>query len=183
MAVLSVPRPLQDRLGDAATDSLVGMLQQIEADRENHRAAQKEHLFDVLEERFLRHVVESEERVRKELRAEMQAGFTRQQEQISALATEVGELRGEIGGVRAEIGGVRAEIGGVRAEIGSVRADFERQVGELRGEIGSVRAELHKEMAAVRSEITIQTRWILAVLGAAAILFPIIQRVMETLLP
>ena len=183
MAVLSVPRPLQDRLGDAATDSLVGMLQQIEADRENHRAAQKEHLFDVLEERFLRHVVESEERVRKELRAEMQAGFTRQQEQISALATEVGELRGEIGGVRAEIGSVRAEIGSVRAEIGSVRADFERQVGELRGEIGSVRAELHKEMAAVRSEITIQTRWILAVLGAAAILFPIIQRVMETLLP
>lgn len=162
MAVLSVPRPLQDRLGDAATDSLVGMLQQIEADQENHRAAQKEHLFDVLEERFLRHVVESEERVRKELRAEMQAGFTRQQEQISALATEVGELR---------------------REIGSVRADFERQVGELRGEIGSVRAELHKEMAAVRSEITIQTRWILAVLGAAAILFPIIQRVMETLLP
>lgn len=162
MAVLSVPRPLQDRLGDAATDSLVGMLQQIEADQENHRAAQKEHLFDVLEERFLRHVVESEERVRKELRAEMQAGFTRQQEQISALATEVGELRREIGGVRT---------------------DFERQVGELRGEIGSVRAELHKEMAAVRSEITIQTRWILAVLGAAAILFPIIQRVMETLLP
>lgn len=162
MAVLSVPRPLQDRLGDAATDSLVGMLQQIEADQENHRAAQKERLFDVLEERFLRHVVESEERVRKELRAEMQAGFTRQQEQISALAAEVGELR---------------------KEIGSVHADFERQVGELRGEIGSVRAELHKEMAAVRSEITIQTRWILAVLGAAAILFPIIQRVMETLLP
>lgn len=144
MAVLSVPRPLQDRLGDAATDSLVGMLQQIEADQENHRAAQKEHLLDVLEERFLRHVVESEDRVRKELRAEMQAGFTRQQEQISALATEVGELRREI---------------------------------------GSVRAELHKEMAAVRSEITVQTRWILAVLGAAAILFPIIQRVMETLLP
>ena len=71
----------------------------------------------------------------------------------------------------------------MRAEIGSVRADFERQFGELRAEIGSVRAELHKEMAAVRSEITIQTRWILAVLGAAAILFPIIQRVMETLLP
>ena len=183
MAVLSVPRPLQDRLGDAATDSLVGMLQQIEADQENHRAAQKEHLLDVLEERFLRHVVESEDRVRKELRAEMQAGFTRQQEQISALAAEFGELRGEIGGVRAEIGGVRAEIGGVRAEIGGVRADFERQFGELRGEIGGVRAELHKEMAAVRSEITIQTRWILAVLGAAAILFPIIQRVMETLLP
>ena len=162
MAVLSVPRPLQDRLGDAATDSLVGMLQQIEADQENHRAAQKDHLFDVLEERFLRHVVESEDRVRKELRAEMQAGFARQQEQISALATEVGSVRADF----------EREIGSVRAEIGSVRA-----------EIGSVRAELHKEMAAVRSEITIQTRWILAVLGAAAILFPIIQRVMETLLP
>ena len=180
MAVLSVPRPLQDRLGDAATDSLVGMLQQIEADQENHRAAQKDHLFDVLEERFLRHVVESEDRVRKELRAEMQAGFARQQEQISALATEFGELRAEIGGVRADF---ERQFGELRGEIGGVRADFERQFGELRGEIGSVRAELHKEMAAVRSEITIQTRWILAVLGAAAILFPIIQRVMETLLP
>ena len=180
MSVLSVPRPLQDRLGDAATDSLVGMLQQIEADQENHRAAQKDHLFDVLEERFLRHVVESEDRVRKELRAEMQAGFARQQEQISALATEFGELRAEIGGVRADF---ERQFGELRAEIGGVRADFERQFGELRAEIGSVRAELHKEMAAVRSEITIQTRWILAVLGAAAILFPIIQRVMETLLP
>ena len=151
MAVLSVPRPLQDRLGDAATESLVGMLQQFEADQEQQRAAQKEHLFDVLEERFLRHVVESEDRLRKELRAEMQAGFALQQEQISRLGTELGTVRAEIGNLRVEI----------RKET----------------------ADIRKETADIRKEITVQTRWILVVFGAAAVLFPIIQRVMATLLP
>ena len=151
MAVLSVPRPLQDRLGDAATESLVGMLQQFEADQEQQRTAQKEHLFDVLEERFLRHVVESEDRLRKELRAELQAGFALQQEQISRLGTELGTVRAEIGNLRVEI----------RKET----------------------ADIRKETADIRKEITVQTRWILVVFGAAAVLFPIIQRVMATLLP
>ena len=64
---------------------------------------------------------------------------------------------------------VQKQFGEVRAEIGSVRA-------ELGAEIGSVRADLSKE-------ITVQTRWILTVLVAAAVLIPIIQRVMEALLP
>ena len=72
--------------------------------------------------------------------------------------------------------GLQKQIGDVRAEIGSVRT-------ELHKEIGSVRTELGKEIAEVRKEITVQTRWILAVLVAAAVLVPIIQRVMEALLP
>ena len=62
MAVLSVPRPLQERLGEAATESLVEMLRQIESDQEERREVQKEQLLQVLEERFLRHVAESEQR-------------------------------------------------------------------------------------------------------------------------
>ena len=54
MAVLSVPRPLQDRLGDAASASLVEMLRQLEEDQEERREVQKEHLFQLPEERFLR---------------------------------------------------------------------------------------------------------------------------------
>ena len=60
MAVLSVPRPLQERLGEATTASLVEMLRQIESDQEERREVQKEQLLQVLEERFLRHVAESE---------------------------------------------------------------------------------------------------------------------------
>ena len=96
MAVLSVPRPLQEQL------------------------------LQVLEERFLRHVAESEKRT-------------------------------------------NAEITAVRVDLGK--------------EITAVRVDLGKEIADVRKEITIQTRWILAVLGGAAVLIPILQRVMTALIP
>ena len=126
MAVLSVPRPLQERLGDVATASLVEMLRQLEDDQEERREVQKEHLLQLLEERFLRHVAESEQRTRK-------------------------------------------EVASVRAELGK--------------EIVGVRAELGKEIAGVHKEITIQTRWIVAVMGAAAVLIPIMQRVMAAVIP
>ena len=141
MAVVAVPRALREKLGDDASDSLVDLLQQFEAE-------QSDHLIEMVEERFVRRVVESENRLRNELREEMHAGFM----------------------------GLQKQIGDVRAEIGSVRT-------ELHKEIGSVRTELSKEIAEVRKEITVQTRWILAVLVAAAVLVPIIQRVMEALLP
>jgi len=130
MAVVLVPRPLQDRLGNDATTSLLEMVRQIEDEQEERREVQKEHLFQVLEERFLRHVAEAEHRTRKEL---------------------------------------GREIADVRKELGR--------------EIADVRKDLGKEIADVRKEITTQTRWILAVMGAAAVLIPIMQRVMSTLMP
>ena len=141
MAVVAVPRALREKLGDDASGSLVDLLQQFEAE-------QTDHLIEMVEERFVRRVVESENRLRNELREEMHAGFM---------------------GLQKQIGDVRAEIGGVRAELGK--------------EIGSLRTELGKEIAEVRKEITVQTRWILAVLVVAVVLVPIIQRVMEALLP
>ena len=135
-----MPRPLQDRLGDAASASLVEMLRQLEEDQEERREVQKEHLFQLLEERFLRHVAESENRTRK-----------------------------EIGDVRDEIATVRVELG---KEFAAVRADLGKEISDLRKDLGDV-----------RKEITVQTRWILVVMGAATVLFPIMQRVMATLLP
>ena len=133
MAVLSVPRPLQERLGEAATESLVQMLRQIESDQEERREVQKEQLLQVLEERFLRHVAESEKRT------------------------------------HAEIAAVRVDLG---KEIAAVRVDLGKEITDVR-----------KEIADVRKEITTQTRWILAVLGGAAVLIPILQRVMAALIP
>ena len=49
MAVISVPRELRDKLGDAATDSLVDLLHQFGGE-------QREDLIAVVEERFARHV-------------------------------------------------------------------------------------------------------------------------------
>ena len=166
-------------------------------------AEQTDHLIEMVEERFVRRVVESENRLRNELREEMHAGFMGLQKQIGDVRAEIGSVRAElgkeIGSVRSElneeIGSLRTElgkeIGSLRTElgkeIGSVRTELGKEIGsvrtELGKEIGSVRTELGKEIAEVRKEITVQTRWILAVLVAAAVLVPIIQRVMEALLP
>ena len=151
MAIVTVPRPLQEQLGEAATDSLVGMFEQLEAAWDQQQETHKERLFEFLEERFLRHVAKSESRLRGEiaesasqLRAEMQAGFNRQQEQLTRQ---------------------------------------QEQIAGLGKEIGLVRSDLSKQIAGVHKQIAVQTRWILTVLGGAAVLFPIIQRIMAALLP
>ena len=159
MAVLSVPRPLQERLGEAATESLVEMLRQVESDQEDRREVQKEQLLHVLEERFLRHVAESEKRTNAEIAAVR-----------VDLGNEITAVKGELG---KEIAAVRIDLGN---EITAVRVDLGK-------EITAVRVDLGKEVADVRKEITIQTRWILAVLGGAAVLIPILQRVMAALIP
>ena len=140
MAIVTVPRPLQEQLGEAATESLVGMFEQLEASRKQQQETHKEYLFELLEERFLRHVAESESRLRGEiaesenrLRKEMQGGFNRHQDQLA------------------------------------------RQQEQI--------ADLGKQIADVHKQIALQTRWILAAVGGAAVLFPIIQRVMQVLLP
>lgn len=107
MAVVAVPRPLQERLGDAASASLVDMLRELEGDQEERRDVQKAHLLQILEERFLRHVAESEQRIRKDLGA------------------EIAELRKEIGSVRTELG----------KEIGSLRTEFGKEIADVRKEI------------------------------------------------
>ena len=217
MAVVSVPRPLQERLGDDAAASLVEMLRQLEDEQEERREVQKEHLFQLLEERFLRHVVESDQRTRNDLGREVsdvgtEVGAVRVDlgKQIAGVGTEVGAVRVDLGkeiaDVRTEIGAVRVdlgkEIGAVRVdlgkEIGAVRVDLGKEIGAVRvglgkeiaavrvglgKEIAAVRVGLGKEIADVRKEITTQTRWILVVMGGAAVLIPIMQRIMATLIP
>ena len=67
----------------------------------------------------------------------------------------------------------------MRKELGNEISDVRKEISEVRKEISEVR----KEISEVRKEITTQTRWILAVMGAAAVLIPIMQRVMATLIP
>ena len=109
MAVVSVPRPLRDQLGDAAADSLVDMLRHFEDDQEQRRAIQKEHLLEVLDERFLRHLAETEERLHE----------------------EIGTLRAEVGN---QIGTLRAEVG---KEIGTLRTDLGNQIADVRKELNT----------------------------------------------
>ena len=94
------------------------MSEELEAYREQHQETRKDHLCELLEERLLRHVAESESR----LRAEMQAACNRQQDQL---------------------------------------------------------ARQQEQIADMRKQSALRTRWIPASLGVAAVLFPVIQRLME----
>ena len=70
-----------------------------------------------------------------------------------------------------------------RKELGKEISEVGKEISDVRKEISGVRNELGKEISEVRKEITTQTRWILAVMGVAAVLIPIMQRVMATLIP
>ena len=63
-----------------------------------------------VEDRFLRHVAESEGR----LRSEMQAGFLDIQRQMGVLRTDVSK---ETTDIRKEIGEIRKDIGEIRKDI------------------------------------------------------------------
>lgn len=79
MAIISVPKPLRDKLGEEATDSLIELLRENEEDQKNH-------LFGFVEERFERRLLESEARLRKEIqgvRDEIHSGFLDVQKQFS----------------------------------------------------------------------------------------------------
>ena len=103
MAVISVPRELREKLGDAGSESLVDLLRQVGGE-------QREDLIVVVEERFARRVMEA----RDELRSEMHTGFLDLQQQIGGVRAE---LHKEIGAVHEKIGDVHKEIGDVRKEI------------------------------------------------------------------
>ena len=107
MAVISVPQELRLKLGDAATDSLVDLLNQFGGE-------QREDLIAVVEERFARRVAESRDALRSEmhagldtLRSEMHAGFVDVQKQLLEQQQQIGSVRADL---VKEIGEVHKQI-------------------------------------------------------------------------
>ena len=113
VATLTVPPALQDKLGDEASAVLLDLLHE-------DRNGQRDLLLQSVEDRFLRHIAESEGR----LRSEMQAGFLELQRQMGVLRADVSR---EIADVRKEIGDVRKEIAEVRKEVAEVRKELTAQ--------------------------------------------------------
>ena len=113
VATLTVPPALQDKLGDEASAALLDLLHE-------DRNGQRDLLLQSVEDRFLRHIAESEGR----LRSEMQAGFLELQRQMGVLRADVSR---EIAEVRKEIADVRKEIADVRKEVAEVRKELTAQ--------------------------------------------------------
>ena len=166
MAKLTVPPLLRDKLGDDASAALIDLLHEAQN-------GQRQLLLQSVEDRFLRHVAESEGR----LRSEMQAGFLDLQRQMGLLRADVSK---EIADLRKEFTG---EIADVRKEFTGEIADVRKEIADLRKEFAKEITEVRKEIGEVRKEITTQTRWILTVMVGATVLIPVLQRVMAWLLP
>jgi len=93
MAVITVARPLREKLGEEATDALVALIN--EADESN-----KESVLELVEERFERRLTEEIGKLRVEvsegmnkLRAELR---TEMVEGMSKLRTEMSDLRANL---------------------------------------------------------------------------------------
>lgn len=136
MTVLTVPKPLRERLGDEVTDSLVELLNQV-ADRT------KEDVIALVAEKFERKLGEELAQVRVDMAA-MRAEL---REEIVKLRTE---LHNEILTVRTEL---HDEISKVRTEL---HDEISRVRTELHDETSKVRTDLQVQIANTRSELI---RW------------------------
>ena len=177
MAVISVSRELRDKLGDAATDSLVELLHQFGSE-------QREDLIAVVEERFARHVADTRDTLRGETHAGLDALRSEMHTGLDALRTE---MHAGLDALRSEMHtgfvDVQKQFLEQQQQIANVRADLGKEIGGVRADLGREIGDVRKEIGDVRKEITVQTRWLLTVLVAATILIPVMQRVLVALFP
>ena len=104
------------------------------------------------------------------------------------LVEEISGVKGEIGLLRAEmkegLGSQRAEMnelrGSLRAEMSELRGGLRADMNELRG---SLRTEMKSDFAMLHRDMAVQTRWILVVLLAAGVLYPILNQVLARFFP
>ena len=143
MSLISVPKPLRDKLGIEASDSLVELLQK-------QSSEQKEHLFEVLEDRFAHRLVALESRLMGEMHS-MEKGI---REDMNHGFQEVHKQFGE----------VHKQFGEVQKQFGEVQKQF---VG------------MQKQVSDIHKAISSQTKWILVAMLGAAVLYPIVQKLLS----
>lgn len=100
MAVIAVPRPLREKLGEEGTDALVALIN--EAGENN-----KKSVIEVVEERFERRLSEEMGKLRVELSGEMNQMRVELSGEMSQMRVE---LSGETGKLRAEMHDLRANL-------------------------------------------------------------------------
>ena len=145
MSLISVPKPLRDKLGEEATDSLVEMFRQKDEE-------QKVHLFEVLEDRFAHRLVAVESRLMGE---------------IHSLETNIrGEMHSMEKGIREDMNSMEK---GIRGDMNSMEKGIREDMN--RGFL-----HMQKQITEVHKAISSQTKWILAAVLGATVIYPIVQQ-------
>ena len=71
----------------------------------------------------------------------------------------------------------------LRSEMHTGFMDLQQQIGGLRAELHQEIGNVHREIGQVRKEIAVQTRWLVTVMVAAAVLIPVMQKVLAVVIP
>ncbi len=154
MTLISIPKPLQDRLGEEATESLVSVLRQQET-------GQKEDLIHIMQDRYERRISESELKIQAsvaDLRSEL-----RQTE--SCLLVKISDLKTELKDEMTK-GFLSAEqkFGDFQKQFGEIQKQF----GEIQKQFGSIHdqfGEVQKQFLIMQRQITNQTKWLIALIS------------------
>ena len=133
MSIISIPKPLQEKLGEEGTDALVQVLNEYEKES-------KSSVFDIAEQRFEKSLVREIAGVRVEL-----AGGEKLFEK---------RLTEEIAGVRVELAGAERrfekrlieEIASVRVELADSEKRLRVEIADLRGGIDKSKSDTIKWM-------------------------------------
>ncbi len=150
------PHKLEDLLGRPGTDEFVDFLNQA-------FHSSKEDVVQTVGDRFERRLVEETSKLRIELK-----------EDIAGIRTEMIGLRAEF---KENIADLKAELKEDLSAVKTVNAGLQT---ELKGDISGLRSEMKSDNAVLHRDIAVQTRWILAVFLAAAVLYPILNQLVLT---
>ena len=85
--------------------------------------------------------------------------------------------------VTEEVSKVRLEVAKLDTKIAELRAEVKTDIGKLDTKIAEVRTEIADLRAEMKSDIANQTKWIFSALIGAAVLYPIVSKLMQKFLP
>jgi chromosome segregation ATPase len=120
--------------------------------------------------------------LRDEVRADIQelrVRIGKLEDGMDDLKNDFREVRVEFAELRGDFAGLRGEFAELRAEQSSMESRLVARIAELRAEMKSDIQLLHKEISGLHGAITVQTRWILAAMLAASVLFPVVSQIVS----
>ncbi|MBI3395739.1 MAG: hypothetical protein HY042_07890 [Spirochaetia bacterium] len=136
----------------------------------------------------------AEEKAVADGRKEISDQFQRLHNDVIRIGVEGMETRKDLieglARIDVEIARVDGEFARISGEFASVRSEMREGFARVDGEFAKVRKEmaegfavLHGKIADLHGAIAAQTRWLLVLGGTAAVVYPVIARAMERLLP
>ena len=133
MAIISIPKPLREKLGEDGSDALVQMLNQYESET-------KQSIFDAAELRFEKKLTEEISGVRIEITECEKRLENKLTEEISGVRIEIAECEKRFEKRLSE------EISGVRVDITDLRRDMVENDAMLRTDIHKSKTDTIKWM-------------------------------------